>query len=426
VSQRHDFGVERSHALRGLDDLFAGRARVQGAARVSQQLRALIESRECGHGEELASTQVEIGAREHAAIGEAEDILERRRIQGFELVVDARGDVAVDQTEELFTAAATFVEGRLGIDVPHMILAKPREQLLVSRERTREAGEEQTLQAELAELVAADACGLAARAEPAQRLAVLAAQRGHAEDEDAFARPEHRASENGVERRVGHPRRVLAALGLALLLFGCSKESKPGVDSAAAGGAQAATPQSGADQALRGYSFSEDPLRVPGLGSMPRPEFRHFVCTELASGWARFKALSLHLATRIEAGPERVLLARMRAHARSGRFDELLPAPRGQWRSETAELDLATLLARLWMLERPAASLPLETEELVGLLRSALEEHAPELVKDPADWERLARCGEGRVLVGEIYPDLLSLLEPRQRERLLEKALRSR
>lgn len=211
--------------------------------------------------------------------------------------------------------------------------------------------------------------------------------------------------------------RLIRLCGVALLfllLCACGEENTP---------SKASDPAAPAQEPLRGYSFTGETLSVDGLGEISLVAFRMHVVRKLATPWAKFRALSQHLASLLPSEPSRELQRRTRLLARSGRFDTLLPKPRGKWRSEAAELDLGLLLAQLWVLEHPVDLPPIELEALARLLDAAFLRYPVEMATDAGPV--IARCGEQSVETMELFPDLLALMKPEQREALLEEAIRA-
>ena len=161
-----------------------------------------------------------------------------------------------------------------------------------------------------------------------------------------------------------------------------------------------------------------------GHDVVPRAEFRRYVAREMAASWLCFLALDRALRADLVANesppPSRQLVARIRGWVRAEDFlREWQPAPVGAYRSGKAELDLSWCLARVWAL-RGQGSLE-SKEELELLFRAEVAEREPRLmasVEGP-----LAVCGDHGVGVEEVYPDLLALLGPAERDCLLLAAL---
>lgn len=171
---------------------------------------------------------------------------------------------------------------------------------------------------------------------------------------------------------------------------------------------------------LLGASYGSDPIRVPHRGELARAAFRRYVAKQLAGPWMRF--LALDRAVQAELGAKgdvpRSLLSKVRHWVRAdGLLRAWQPRANGEFRSGKAEIDLAWCLGRLWVLRRGHACMPQNAAELESLFLLEMERRGPVLT------DRGAACGGLTVEVEEVYPALLALITPEERDRLLLAAL---
>ncbi len=122
--------------------------------------------------------------------------------------------------------------------------------------------------------------------------------------------------------------------------------------------------------------------------------------------------------------PGRELLAATRRLVATGLYETLFPKGHGEYRSEKSRFDLSRLLGRIWILHGNGNRVPLDPTEIADLFRSEWEKRKPVLGK--LGKAKLATCQGHGVGAEEVYPDLLALLDPFERERLLVEAVKAR
>lgn len=116
--------------------------------------------------------------------------------------------------------------------------------------------------------------------------------------------------------------------------------------------------------------------------------------------------------------PSRALVARVLAWVRDdGLLRAWQPAPNGQWRSGKAEIDTSWTLARIWVLRRQDG----DEQPTPQRLRAAFLAEVAR--RDPVVNDAGAICDGRQVTSDEVYPDLLALMKPEQREALLLEAV---
>jgi len=413
------------------EDLRGARTGAKRTSCMAQELCLLGTEEKRADREQLAFFEREARAAENLAVGEAEHEFGEGGIEPFEPFDDAIPVRPVDAFEEPLPAHAQFRKGTSRVDMSVLAPSDEAREALVGVHGPRESREECALEAKLSQRVGGDPrCSRLLEAEFEAR-PVLATEREKEYDQDSSPRIETlslqqfltEASRLALLRRwLVHDTSIGLAVCLCLFLLSCGSGKEP----SGSKGHGASSPNSAV---LKGYSFGTDPIEAKGLGQISREGFRSFVAHRLAGPWLRFLALERALAERLpseirKSGIPRELQKAARLQAEDARFDRWYPKGSDEYRSEKARIDFSKLLATLWLLHGEGAAFPKDAARLEVLLEKEVElqkpEHAPPFTKP------LARCGSQGAEAMDVYPDLLALIRPVEREQLLEAAIRER
>ena len=412
-------GKEQDCGLGSLDDLCLARTKLDRAPGMSEELWQLPHAAKSADGHELPLSRRETWAREHAAISKAENEISKIGIERSDLLEQLVAVSRIDAVEVLSTpghaygVAESFGRGSIARrqDVGKSVQC---------RQSPGKARVGNALDAGFTEGGSRQSFGETELRCCHDGILFTATKRSEEGDQDTIFERQTLLLAEGLQ---SFGERHASSIRLVLLLFllffsGCAKGQVSGLTKE----------PSKAHVALR-VAYHRDPIVVPGEGSISRREFHSYVVRHRAGPWLRLLAFSKELRREISASglrpPSHTLVRKFHAWVRDGALSEFLPAANPPWKSIKAELDASWVLARLWVLGREPAGgvdLPKSKQKFLTLFATEMKVRKPELHSPRA--EHLATCGLSSVGLEEIYPDILALLSPEERDRLLLAAVR--